>query len=253
MTIKELCIYGKNLLNKHEIEDSNFKVRILLCYILNKNKTEIIANQDEEVNQESREKYIQCVKELINGKPLQYITKSQEFMGINFYVDENVLIPQPDTEVLVEETVKEVSLLVNKKPNNTIRILDLCTGSGAIAISIAKQLKENINEKFEIYGTDISKKALEIAKKNAVANDVQVKFILSDMFEKIEENKFDIIVSNPPYIETNLIKTLEKEVQNEPHLALDGGKDGLDFYRTIAKNVKRYLKDVRNNFIGNRV
>ena len=194
---------------------------------------------------------------------------------MNFYVDENVLIPQPDTEILVEEVLKSIKEYIEERNalnqtenssednniDNTIRILDLCTGSGAIAISIAKYLqenkeniqinKQNINQEknkiqFEIYGTDISSEALEIAKKNARANNIEVHFILSDMFEEVKENiqeKFDIVVSNPPYIENLEIRDLPQDVQSEPHLALDGGKDGLDFYRIIAKEVYKYLKE----------
>ena len=152
-------------------------------------------------------------------------------MGLNFYVNENVLIPQPDTEILVEETIEKIKNLMS----NNIKILDLCTGSGAIAISIAK-LMSNIT------ATDISEKALKIAKTNAQNNNVQnkIKFINSNMFQNINE-KFDVILSNPPYIETNTIKTLSKEVQNEPKLALDGGQDGLEFYRIIAKNAHKHL------------
>lgn len=130
--------------------------------------------------------------------------------------------------------------------SNNIKILDLCTGSGAIAISIAKLTSNNVGVYAygdpQITATDISEKALKIAKTNAKNNNVQnkIKFIKSDMFENIN-GKFDVIISNPPYIETNTIKTLSKEVQNEPKLALDGGQDGLDFYRIIAKNAHKYL------------
>ena len=145
-------------------------------------------------------------------------------------MNENVLIPQPDTEILVEECLKLAENM------NIPNILDLCTGSGAIAISIAKKVKANI------FVTDISKQAIEIAEKNAKLNNVNVKFILGDLFENIEnKNFFDIIVSNPPYIETNTIKQLSREVQNEPIWGLEGGEDGLKFYKKIAKEGKIYL------------
>ena len=158
-------------------------------------------------------------------------------MGLDFFVDENVLIPQPDTEILVEEVLRSISKIKDKK---TIKVLDMCTGSGAIAIYV-KKYAENIGKKIEVYAIDISEKALEIAKKNAVENNVKINFILSDMFSKIKEKEFDIIVSNPPYIESETILNLSKEVQNEPHIALDGGKDGLKFYRMIAENGYTYL------------
>ena len=152
-------------------------------------------------------------------------------MKLKFYVDENVLIPQPDTETIVEKIIKDYE---GKK----VKILDLCTGSGAIGISLAKYIEES-----EVTALDISMKALQIAKLNAEKNLVhkKMKFILSDMFEKIENEKFDIIVSNPPYIESDTIKTLEKQVQNEPSIALDGGKDGLKFYKIIADYAWKYL------------
>ena len=155
-------------------------------------------------------------------------------MGLQFYVDENVLIPQPDTEILVEETIK----LLKEKQN--IQILDLCTGSGCIAIAIAKYLKSA-----KVIAIDISKKALEIAQKNSKINEVEekIQFMQSDLWQEIKKQAFDIIVSNPPYIETENIQKLSKQVQKEPLIALDGGKDGLEFYRKIIKEAPNYLKE----------
>ena len=145
-------------------------------------------------------------------------------------MDENVLIPQPDTEIAVENAIR----LLRFKQNQ--RVLDLCTGSGAIAISVA------INSDAEVWASDVSEKAIEIAKRNAIDNNAEVSFILSNMFENIN-GQFDIIISNPPYIESSTIPTLDIEVQNEPHLALDGGSDGLDFYRIIANQAPNYLNE----------
>ena len=166
-------------------------------------------------------------------------------MKLNFYVDENVLIPQPDTEILVEEIInkynKNINECINKEDDTErkIEILDLCTGSGAIGISLAKYIKNS-----KVTCTDISMKALQVAKLNAEKNLVHknMEFILSDLFENLQERKFDIIVSNPPYIKTEVINKLEKSVQNEPHLALDGGKDGLDFYKIISEESYKFLK-----------
>jgi release factor glutamine methyltransferase len=176
------------------------------------------------------------MNEVLNGKPLQYITNVQSFMGFDFYVDENVLIPQPDTEVIVEQVINIFEKVYAKKPN--VKILDLCTGSGAIAISLDKILNKYDNIK--VYASDISASAINVAKKNSTRLNTNVEFIESNMFYSIN-NKFDIIVSNPPYIETNIIDTLASDVQAEPHLALDGGKDGLNFYRNIADNAYNYL------------
>ena len=173
------------------------------------------------------------IDKIINGKPIQYITNEQEFMKLKFYVDENVLIPQPDTEILAEKIIDEYS-------DKEAKIWDLCTGSGAIAISLAKYIKKS-----NIIATDISNKAIQIAKLNAEKNLVhkKIKFILSDMFKNIENDTFDLIVSNPPYIKTDVINNLEKSVQNEPNIALDGGEDGLKFYKIIAENAYKFLNN----------
>ena len=228
MTIKEAFDLAKQ--NMDSIE-----ARVLIKYILNKNEINIIANENIELSNENKKQLLESIEKIKKGYPLQYITHYQEFMGIKFEVNENVLIPQPDTEVLVEKTIKIVQKCYPKEDNRNIKILDLCTGSGAIAISLKKYLPS-----VQVFASDISKKALEIAKTNAKKNDVQIKLIESNMFENINE-KFDIVVSNPPYIKTDEITKLSNQVQNEPRLALDGGKDGLDFYRIIQKNIKNYL------------
>ena len=170
---------------------------------------------------------------LKSGVPIEHITHQKEFMKLNFFVDNNVLIPRQDTEILVEEVIKIAKKIKAKN------ILDLCTGSGAIGISLAKYLPET-----KIVATDISNDALNIAKKNAVINNVQNQmiFINSDLFRNLETQKFDIIVSNPPYIKTNVIEKLDIQVKNEPNIALDGGEDGLDFYRKIIKGVISIFK-----------
>lgn len=233
MKIKELIEYGKNTLNKNEVQDSSIISRILAEYILNFNRQEIIANLDKEVKEEQRVRYYLALIEIIQGMPIQYITNKQEFMKLDFYVDENVLIPQPDTEILVEKAIEEAKKIEN------VEILDMCTGSGCIGISIAKNI-----ENAKVTLVDISENVIEIAKKNALRNKVesQLTFIQSNMFEKVEK-KFDIIVSNPPYIKTDVIPKLDKQVQNEPHIALDGGKDGLKFYKIIIEKAKKYLKE----------
>ncbi len=233
MKIKELIGYGKNTLNKNEVQDSSIISRILAEYILNFNRQEIIANLDKEVKEEQRVRYYLALIEIIQGMPIQYITNKQEFMKLDFYVDENVLIPQPDTEILVEKAIEEAKKIEN------VEILDMCTGSGCIGISIAKNI-----ENAKVTLVDISENVIEIAKKNALRNKVesQLTFIQSNMFEKVEK-KFDIIVSNPPYIKTDVIPKLDKQVQNEPHIALDGGKDGLKFYKIIIEEAKKYLKE----------
>lgn len=234
MTIKEALTEAINILKKSNIENPIQQAKIVLASVLHKSKEYIVINENEVLLNEIYNEFIAKIEKLQKGIPLQYITNVQEFMGMDFYVDENVLIPQPDTEILVEEVLN----LIEKQEN--LSLLDMCTGSGAIAVSIAK----NTNN-CKVYAVDISNTALEVAKKNAIKNEVdeKIEFINSNMFEKLDINKkFDIIVSNPPYIETDTIKQLEIQVQNEPKIALDGGIDGLDFYRNILANSKRYLK-----------
>lgn len=227
MKIKEILLKSNIILKENNIEDSIIKTRILLSYLLNKNKEYLLIHDEEEIPKEIEEKFFSNLEKLKNNYPIQYIINKQEFMGFEFFVNENVLIPQPDTEILVEEVIS----IINKEN----KILDLCTGSGAIGISIGK-IKSNM----QIYLSDISDKALVVASKNSEKLEVKTNIIKSNLFENINE-KFDIIVSNPPYIETEVIKNLDKEVQTEPMLALDGGEDGLDFYRKIAKEAKNYL------------
>lgn len=232
MTIKELLNQAVIMLKNENIDAPKNKARMLLQATLKKSKEYLMIYDKEEVNNIQRDKYIKNVKRLILGEPLQYITGKQEFMKLNFLVTKDVLIPRADTEILVEKVIE----IAEKIANPTI--LDLCTGSGAIAVSLAKYVK-NVH----ICATDISPKAIEIAKTNAELNGVKnnIEFIESNLFDKLKGKKFDIIVSNPPYIEADTIKTLSKDVQNEPKLALDGGKDGLDFYRRISEDGHKFL------------
>lgn len=243
LNIGELIENGKITLKKNNVEDAEIKANMLLQYILKMNKIELLTNKDLEVSKTNIEKFNIYITEVSKGMPVQYLTNKQEFMKLNFYVDKNVLIPQPDTEILVEEALIKVQEIENKQKetrskSESIKILDLCTGTGAIGISLYKYGKN-----VEIYASDISKKAIEIARRNAIANNANIEFILSDMFEQISMCDFDIIVSNPPYIKTDVIKKLSKEVQNEPHIALDGGNDGLNFYKIICSEAYKYVKN----------
>ena len=233
MTIKEALNKGMIMLKSNKIESPKLKSRLLLQYILKKPRQYIIVYDKNEITKQEQWEYFVNIEKLTKGIPLQHITHRQEFMKMDFYVDENVLIPRPDTEILVEEVIN----IANKIGNPVI--LDLCTGCGAIGISIAKNVKNA-----KIYAVDISEKALEVAKKNAEALRVKqkVNFIKSDLFEKLKKMKFDIIVSNPPYIKKEDINYLSEDVQKEPKIALDGGIDGLDFYRKIVKQGYEYLK-----------
>jgi len=233
MTIKEAMNKAVITLKSNRINNPNLKSRLLMQFILNETRQYLLVYDKKNITEEQKEKYFEGVDKLITGIPLQHITHQQEFMKMIFYVNENVLIPRPDTEVLVEEVI-EIAKKINAK-----KILDLCTGSGAIAVSLAKYINGS-----QITGIDISEKALEIAKLNAKNNGVEdrITWIKSDLLENMPKDKFDIIVSNPPYIRKDVIKSLDKEVKKEPIIALDGGYDGLDFYRKIVNKAYDFLK-----------
>lgn len=233
MLIKDAIRKGMIILKTNNIEEPNLKSRLLMQFILNKPRQYLLVHDNEELTQEQEKKYLENIEKITKGIPLQHITHIQEFMKMNFYVNEDVLIPRADTEILVEEVI-EIAKKINAK-----KILDLCTGSGAIAVSLAKYIEDS-----QITAIDISGEALRVAKLNAKNNEVEDKitFIKSDLFKNVVKEKYDIIVSNPPYIKRDVIKKLNKEVQKEPDIALDGGNDGLDFYRKIISEGYEYLK-----------
>lgn len=230
MKIKEVLKDQVEKLNRYPIEDAILKAQILLQHVLGVSHEYLTIHYEDKIDKQALREFQRYIGQLINGRPIQYIVNSQNFYGYQFYVDENVLIPQPDTEILVEEVIR-----IGPKEDKKLKILDICTGSGAIAISIRKNLE------CTMYASDISESALEIARKNAVIHHAEVSLLHSNMFEKIE-GKFDRIVSNPPYIETSVIKDLSEEVKNEPEIALDGGEDGLKFYRILADEARNYLE-----------
>lgn len=224
----ELSSYRNNLkqvFKQHNIEVSD--VDIILSHVLKIKKTELIFVN--EIDKNSIKKVNKMVKKRLKHKPIDKIIKKAYFYRDEFIVNQYVLTPRSDSEILIEEALK---IIENNRLNSA---LDMCTGSGCLAITLAKY--SNI----EIDACDISKKALKIAKKNAKKLKANVKFLKSDMFKNINK-KYDLIVSNPPYIKTEEINFLDEEVKNyDPILALDGGIDGLKFYRIINENAKKYL------------
>ena len=242
MNVKRAIQEGSKILKENNIEEPNIKIKLLMQNILKKTRQYIIANDTQELSKEQEIKYLEGIQKLKNNMPIEYITNQKEFMKKLFYVDKNVLIPRQDTEILVEEVIKiaETKTTSNQTIiNNNLQILDMCTGSGAIAVSLASYI-----DKSEIDAVDISQKALEITEKNAKENKVEkkIKEIESNLYKNIGEKKYDIIVSNPPYIKHEVIKKLDKQVQKVPLIALDGGDDGLEFYRKIIKQSPKYLK-----------
>lgn len=233
MLIKEALAKGTIMLKGENLDSPKMKARILLQDTLNKPRQYLIVHDTDSITLEQERKYFTNIEKVKNGTPIEHITHIKEFMKMNFFVNENVLIPRQDTEILVEEVIK-IAKRINAK-----KILDLCTGSGAIAVSLAKYIENS-----EIIASDISPEALRVAKKNAINNNVQnqITFVESDLFENIVKDKYDMIVSNPPYIKKEIIKKLDIEVQKEPIIALDGGYDGLNFYRKITNQAYEYLK-----------
>ena len=196
----------------------------------------IHLNLNNELTKEQYDEFLGYINDRINGRPVAYIVGNREFMGLDFFVKEGVLIPRPDTETLVEEIIE-----LCKNKNKEINIVDIGTGSGAITVSLAKYIENS-----RVISLDISDIPLEVGKINAVNNDVdyKIEFIKSDVFSGIKNTgkKFDIIVSNPPYIPRKDIETLHTQVKDyEPYNALEGGEDGLDFYRQITEESVEYL------------
>lgn len=235
MNIREAIKTGMNMIKEKNIEDATLKSKMIMENVLGQNRQYIIANDLNQLDYKQEKEYFFEIEKLLENNPIEYITNKKEFMNLELYVNQDVLIPRQDTEILVEEVI---NILQNIKAEN-IQILDMCTGSGAIAIALAKNV-----EKCIVDAVDISSGALEVVRKNVVKNQVEdkINIINSDLFSKVPNKKYNLIVSNPPYIERNVIENLDKQVQKEPIIALDGGEDGLDFYKKIINKASSYLE-----------
>ncbi|MEG1256467.1 peptide chain release factor N(5)-glutamine methyltransferase [Clostridium sp.] len=237
MNINEALIKGYQILKNSNIESYIIDTQLLLCKVLKVEKLYIIMNRTEVLHEETEEKFFWLISKRKEKMPMAYILNQVEFMGINFYVKSGVLIPRPDTEILVEECISII------KENNLSDICDMCCGSGAIGLSIASYVKDS---KLWLY--DISSVALEVTEKNTKTLGLheRVKINKSDLFIKAKQEglKFNMIVSNPPYIREVVIPTLMDDVKDyEPHIALSGGNDGLNFYRRICRDGKVLLNE----------
>lgn len=229
MTFREAYAFGENELHMAEIDDAGVDAWYLLEYVTGINRTMYFMKMMDKMNPEEEKRYLEYIEIRKKHIPLQHITGVQEFMGFEFVVNEHVLVPRQDTEVLVETVLKDL------KPGADI--LDMCVGSGCILLSLVK-LGENVHGT----GVDISEEALKVATKNREKLEVKVNLIHSDLFQNVE-GKYDLIVSNPPYIRTAVIEELKEEVKfHDPYIALDGKEDGLYFYRKIVNESRRYLK-----------
>lgn len=232
--LREIYTEGKNRLQKAGVQSYEFDARQLLFFAFSIDANQYLLNQSMPLSREEEKKvnsYFEAIQKRSEKIPLQYITGEQNFCGLDFYVNENVLIPRLDTEVLVEK------ILECEEPGQSV--MDMCTGSGCIAITLQKL------GGFQVMAVDISEEALTLARKNAQRNQAQVTFFQSNMFEQLSNtSKVDVIVSNPPYIESKVVDELDDEVKKyEPRLALDGMEDGLHFYRILAREGKRFLNE----------
>jgi len=232
--LREVYTEGKNRLQKAGVQSYEFDARQLLFFVFSIDANQYLLNQSMPLGEEEEKKvnsYFEAIQKRSEKIPLQYITGEQNFCGLDFYVNENVLIPRLDTEILVEK------ILEYEEPGQ--RVMDMCTGSGCIAITLQKL------GGFQVMAVDISEEALTLARKNAQRNQAQVTFFQSNMFEQLSNtSKVEVIVSNPPYIESKVVDELDDEVKKyEPRLALDGMEDGLHFYRILAREGKRFLNE----------
>jgi release factor glutamine methyltransferase len=241
MTVLELLNWSTHFLRNHHIENPRLNAELLLAHSLNLGREGLYSHLHDASREEERENMESLVKRRVSGEPLQYILGHQEFWSIDFRVDPRVLIPRPETELLVEQSL---SILSESSLRRIPYVLEIGTGSGAVAISLAKEMKELF-----LVATDISGEALLVAGENAKSAGVlhRIAFVRGDLFGPFrwmrEKGPFDLILSNPPYVHRSEVQNLAREIKDhEPILALDGGKDGMKFYRAIASQAPLYLR-----------
>lgn len=229
MTYRQAVEIGETILKKAGVVNPSYDTFALVSHVCRIDRTYYLMHKDEELSIEQKTEYRALLAKRVEHVPLQYLTEEQWFMGYRFKVNSSVLIPRQDTEILVEQ--------VYKLCQDGTKVLDMCTGSGCVITSL-----KCMNPKIVAVGSDISKAAIIIAKENAKENHADVEFVCGNLFERVR-GLYDIIVSNPPYIKSEIIATLDAEVKNyEPYDALDGKEDGLYFYRLIIEQARDYLK-----------
>ena len=236
-TILKLIKWTADYLSKKGIDTGRLDAELMLAYLLKTDRTRLYMNFDQPLNKDELTNFKKLLERRAKHEPLQYITGCQEFWSLPFKVSPSVLIPRPETELLVEESIKELS---NSFPDDEpIEILDIGTGSGALAAALASEIK-----RAEVWGVDISPEAARLARENIETNNLSssVSILEGDLFEPVKDKSFHLIVSNPPYIPHNDLKGLQPEVAGfEPLSALDGGDDGLDYYRRIIPEALKHL------------
>lgn len=235
LELQQIYREGEELLRTAGIDESMIDAWYLLEHVTGISRAMYLANPRKEIEESQAEEYFSYIRKRMKRIPLQHITGEQEFMGYTFKVNEHVLIPRQDTEILVEEALKYLK--------SDMKVLDMCTGSGCILLSLLKMGQERkLLNKLAGTAVDISENALCVAKENAENLGISVEFIHSNLFENVD-GIFDMIVSNPPYIRTEVIEGLQEEVRlHDPFIALDGKEDGLFFYRKIVDEGRKFLK-----------
>ena len=236
MLVREMIKLGESRLTKAHCMDPWLDAELIYYHITGADRVELFLRGREPVDEETQKRYFDLIARREQRIPLQHITGTQEFMGLNFQVNPNVLIPRQDTEILVEEAAKIIRGDNSKTHRRKAwKVLDLCCGSGAIGIALSR-ICENVN-------VTASEPALETAKQNAKKNRVKLRFRQGDLYKAVGKRRYDLIASNPPYIRSHMIPILQDEVKlHEPMIALDGGEDGLDFYRRIISQAPDHLE-----------
>ncbi len=226
MTIREVLLEGTALLRSGNIDTPDLDASLILAWLLNTEKARLVLMWTEQISGETLRSYRSLIERRLDGESVAYIIGTREFWGLNFKVDPSVLVPRPDTEILVEAAL----VWIRQRPKEPLRVIDLCTGSGAVAVALKHECP-----RLSVEASDISGAALEIAEYNirCILGDGTVKLYQSNLLDDIP-GKFDLIVSNPPYVPRDVIPSLSKEVRREPLLALDGGEDGLEIIRNLV-------------------
>lgn len=250
MTLREACAWGQEQLAAKGVEDAALDAWYLLEYVTGINRAAYYAEQGRKMTEEQEENYFSLIRKRAGHIPLQHLTGVQEFMGLEFRVNEHVLIPRQDTETLVEHALEYLEKKSIPSPEGSFRILDMCTGSGCILLSVLRYAEKYIKKnkhctepvRIEGTGADVSEEALQVARQNADVLYPEAKLVRSDLFANIS-GTYSMILSNPPYIRTEEISRLQDEVRfHDPVFALDGREDGLYFYRRIVKEAQPHLE-----------
>ncbi len=237
MTVREVLLKGTTLLRSHNIETPQLDASLVLTRLLNVERSRLVLMQDHDVSGETFQEYMHLMERRTGGECVAYLTGEKEFWGLPFKVNSSVLVPRPDTEILVEAALHRIRRQLQLQPEKNLRVIDMCTGSGAVAVAVKHECP-----KVTVEASDISESVLEVASYNVrnLLGDENIRLYKSNLFDDIP-GTFDMIVSNPPYVPSAVIPSLSKEVQREPLLALDGGADGLDIIRTLISAASKKL------------